>query len=141
MNKVLFVCVKNVARSQIATVLFNKQAPDGWLAESAGTDDMTEYTVRERALVKPAAQMVIAMVKEVEDVDISEYPRRKMIQEMLPEYVKIVVMAEKETLPEYLQEYDFTYWDIPDFAAQDKAGFYEFLETIRSRVDTLVAEL
>jgi len=140
-NKVLFVCINNTGRSQIAAVLFNKYALSDWLAESAGTADITEPTMRERAAVKPAAQLLIDVVKEVEGIDISEYPRRKMTEEMLPEYAKIIIMAEKETLPEYLRNYDYTYWDIPDFVSKDRAGFYESLEVVRSHVYTLVAEL
>ncbi len=35
---VLFVCVENAARSQIAEAFFRKYAPDGYEAISAGTD-------------------------------------------------------------------------------------------------------
>ena len=36
MKTVLFVCIENTFRSQIAEAYFNKYAPDGWKAISAG---------------------------------------------------------------------------------------------------------
>ena len=37
MKKILFVCVENAGRSQIAEGFFKKYAPDGFVAVSAGT--------------------------------------------------------------------------------------------------------
>ena len=36
-RRVLFVCVENAARSLMAEAIFNAHAPEGWVAESAGT--------------------------------------------------------------------------------------------------------
>jgi protein-tyrosine-phosphatase len=36
LKRVLFVCVENSFRSQIAEAYFNKFAPEGWIATSAG---------------------------------------------------------------------------------------------------------
>ena len=41
-KKVLFVCVENAGRSQIAEAFFKKYAPDNYEAASAGTRHTSE---------------------------------------------------------------------------------------------------
>lgn len=51
MLKVLFVCIHNSARSQMAEAFFNQYAPDGDIAESAGITPgaLNPYVVRAMA--------------------------------------------------------------------------------------------
>jgi arsenate reductase (thioredoxin) len=68
---VLFVCVENAGRSQIAEGFFKKYAPKGFKAQSAGT--------------KPVSQInpiVVEAMKEVE-VDISKQKSKEITEEMM----------------------------------------------------------
>jgi arsenate reductase (thioredoxin) len=51
MTKVLFICVHNSARSQMAEAFLKKYAPDGFEAESAGLEpgELNPYAVRAMA--------------------------------------------------------------------------------------------
>ena len=42
LKTVLFVCVENSFRSQIAEAYFNRYAPEGWIAASAGLEPADE---------------------------------------------------------------------------------------------------
>ena len=114
MKSVLFVCKYNVGRSQMAAGLFNKYATDGH-ADSAGTQvDAPGETIADRASYVDAANNVIDVMKE-EGVDISQCVRTQISKEMMPNYEKIIVMAEPETIPSWLSDAEgYEYWEIAD---------------------------
>jgi len=60
LKKVLFVCIHNSARSQMAEELLRKHAGDKFIAESAGL---------EPGILNP---IVVKLLKEDEEIDISE---------------------------------------------------------------------
>lgn len=112
--KVLFVCTQNVGRSQMAAALFNKYASTGH-ADTAGTKVEKEgQTIAERAEESEGARNVLQVLHE-EGVDASSLSRSQVTTEMLDSYDKIVVMAEKDTIPEWLSAHPkFEYWEIKD---------------------------
>jgi len=67
----LFVCVQNAGRSQMAEALFNKMAPKGWTAVSAGTVPAVR--------VNPAVTQVL---KEI-GIDISHAKPKAISNEMI----------------------------------------------------------
>ncbi len=64
MKKVLFVCIHNSARSQMAEELLRKYASDKFIAESAGLEPGTLNPI------------VVKLLKEDEGIDISEKETR-----------------------------------------------------------------
>src|SRR5947209_9984433 len=70
-KKVLFVCVENAGRSQIAEGFFRKYAPKGWVPISAGT--------RPTRGVNPLA---VQTMKEV-GIDISEQKPKELSDELI----------------------------------------------------------
>jgi protein-tyrosine-phosphatase len=68
---ILFVCVQNAARSQIAEGLFKKYAPEGYEAISAGTEPSGS--------INPLA---IQVMKEI-GIDISNQKPKVITEEMV----------------------------------------------------------
>lgn len=138
--KVLFVCRANTARSQMAAGLYNKLSKKGH-ADSAGTNaDNAGETITERARYRPAAQHTIDVMSK-EGIDISANLREQLTKEMIDKYDKIIVMAEPETIPDYLKNSTkYIYWEIED----PKGGNYEVIhrakEVIKAKVVKLIEQ-
>ena len=78
---ILFVCVENAGRSQIAGGFFKKYAPDGFKSLSAGT--------------KPVSQInpiVVEAMKEV-GIDISKQKSKEVTDEMIRDSDNVVNMG------------------------------------------------
>ena len=76
---ILFVCVENAGRSQMAEGFFKKYAPDNLMAISAGT--------------KPASKInpiVVEAMKEV-GIDISNQKSKDITEDMIRNSTKIVI--------------------------------------------------
>ena len=86
---VLFVCIENAGRSQIAEAFFRKYAPNGYLAESAGTMPAGE--------INPT---VIQAMKEV-GIDISKQKSKIITEDMIRDAAVRVNMGcmDKESCP------------------------------------------
>jgi arsenate reductase (thioredoxin) len=81
MKTILFVCVENAGRSQMAEGFFNKYAPRGFRAVSAGT--------------KPAPQvnpLAVQVMKEV-GIDISTQKSKIITDDIIRRSVKAVNMG------------------------------------------------
>ena len=103
MKKVLFVCVENAGRSQIAEGFFKKLAPSEYEGISAGTKPVSE--------INP---LVVQAMKEV-DIDISDNKSKLVTNEMIEESDSVVNMGcmDKESCPALFVE-DVADWDIED---------------------------
>jgi len=102
-KKILFVCVENAGRSQMAEGFFRKYAPGGYEPESAGT--------KPTGVVNP---LVIAAMKEI-GVDISSQ-RPKMISDSMVCQSSITVnmgCMDKESCPTLFVQ-NVLDWGIPD---------------------------
>jgi arsenate reductase len=78
---VLFVCVQNAGRSQMAEGFFRKYLPRGYMTLSAGTKPVGE--------INPIA---IEVMKEV-GIDISNQKSKELTEEMMRDSEKIVNMG------------------------------------------------
>jgi len=134
--KVLFVCRGNVGRSQMAAVLFNKYS--GIKTFSAGTKPVEEKNQKIKDI--PIAEPVIRFMKK-EGIDVSENARTQLTPEMVQEFDKIIVMAEPETIPEYLSNSNkMEFWDIEDPKGMDDEGYERIISQIKSKLKQFIKE-
>ncbi len=142
--EVLFVCNGNITRSQIAKALFNRLSTSH--AECAGTrvhqrEGQTLKEVVEEAAARGVSVVVLRMMEE-EQMDLSENTRKQVTAAMVDTADKVIVMADRDTLPDYLLSSEkVVFWDLQDTLE----GSYEFVlavkEQIKQRVHELVQEM
>ncbi len=131
MKWVLFVCVENKARSQIAEALFNKLAQDRglpWRALSAGT--------RPGLKVYEETKQVI----EEEGIEFSGKPK-VLTEEMVKKASLIITMgcgAESACPALFVSSED---WNLPDPEGKSLEEFRKLKEEIRFRVEALLGKL
>ncbi len=127
---ILFVCVENAGRSQMAEGFFNKNAPEGYRAISAGT--------------KPASQInpvVIEVMKEV-GIDISNQKSKEITEDMMQNSFKTVNMGcmVKESCPTLFLP-KLLDWNLEDPKGKSVEKVTELRDEIDQRVKELVAGL
>lgn len=127
MKTVLFVCVENAARSQMAEAIFNALAPEGLRALSAGT--------RPAESVNPKA---VEVMKEV-GIDISGQRPKPVTKEMIDKVSLIITMGCGANFcpADFLPKVED--WKLDDPATQPINRVREIRDTIRRRVEELIA--
>ena len=125
-KSILFVCVENAGRSQMAEGFFNKYAPKGYEAISAGT--------------KPVSQLnpIAVEVMREAGIDISNQKSKELTEDMIRNSSNLVNMGcmEKESCPTLFLQ-NFLDWNIQD--PKDKP--IEKVREIRDEIDQRVKEL
>jgi len=125
MKKILFVCVENAGRSQMAEAFFKKYLPSGFQPISAGT--------------KPALKVnpiVVQVMKEV-GIDIEGNSPQSISQKMIDEAEITVNMGcmDKESCPALFLK------DVDDWQIQDPKGkTIEEVREIRDRIEQKVKD-
>lgn len=129
-HTILFVCVENAGRSQIAEGFFNKYAPEGYKAISAGTKPVSQ--------INPVA---VEAMKEV-GIDISNQKSKDITEDMMRNSTKIVNMGcmEKQSCPT-LFLHNLIDWNIEDPKGKPIEKVREIRNQIEQRVKELVAAL
>jgi arsenate reductase len=127
---VLFVCVENAGRSQIAEGFFRKYAPRGYLTVSAGTKPSGE--------INP---IVIQVMKEL-GIDISKQKSKIITEDMIKNSSIRVNMGcmEKESCPT-LFIHNVLEWGIEDPKGKSIKKVREIRDDIEQRVRQLAADL
>jgi len=127
---ILFVCVENAGRSQMAEGFFNKYAPDGYIGISAGT--------------KPVSQINPLAVKVMEEIgiDISTQNSKEINEGMMRDSLKIINMGCMDTefcptlfLPKVVD------WNLEDPKNKPIERVREIRDEIGMRVKELVTSL
>jgi arsenate reductase len=123
---ILFVCVENAGRSQMAEGFFNNTAPEGYRAVSAGTKPVSQ--------INPLA---IDVMKEV-DIDISNQKSKEITEDMMRDSFKTVNMGcmDKESCPTLFLS-NVLDWNLED----PKGKSIEKVRDIRHEIDQRVKEL
>jgi protein-tyrosine-phosphatase len=132
--KVLFICRANVGRSQAAMEFYNLIAPGQ--AASAGTKvDHPGEQLKDR----PGAAGIIAAMKDY-GVDMLPNVRTQVTEAMLADYDRAVVMAEPETVPDWLAHHPKTVmWTVEDSKDKPLEKTREIARDIKRRVEALAA--
>jgi len=125
MKKILFVCVENAGRSQMAEAFFKKYLPSGFQPISAGT--------------KPAAKVnptVVQAMKEV-GINIENNLPQNISQQMIDDAEIAVNMGcmDKESCPALFLK------DVEDWQIQDPKGrSIEEVRKIRDQIEQKVKD-
>ena len=128
MSRVLFVCVQNAGRSQMAEVLFARAAGGRHETRSAGS--------RPAGHVHPE---VVEAMREV-GVDLSHRVPRAL-ERADAEWADVVVTMGCGDACPFLPGKRYVDWDLPDPARRSVDEVREIREEIRRRVASLVREL
>lgn len=128
-KKVLFVCVRNSGRSQMAEAFFNQLGGRKVIASSAGThpDDQIDP--------------VVAYVMREAGLDISRQTPKKLSPEMLNDADRVISMGcgIEEECPAHLVSMED--WKIEDPAGKPVSEVKAIRDIIKSKVETLINEI
>lgn len=129
MMTILFVCVHNSGRSQIAEAFLNRLAAGKVKAISAGTEP-----------AEAIDSMVAKVMREVR-IDISHRKPKKLTPKMIEQAAKVITMGcgIEEVCPATFVETED--WDIDDPRGKPVEKVREIREQIRVKVLSLLKEL
>jgi arsenate reductase (thioredoxin) len=127
---ILFVCVKNAARSQMAEGFFRNLSLDEYEAVSAGTKPVSA--------INPLA---VRVMKEV-GVDISHQKSKDITEDMMRNSTKVVNMGcvDKESCPTLFLNNPID-WNIEDPKGKQIEKVREIRDEIEQRVKELISSL
>jgi arsenate reductase (thioredoxin) len=129
-KSILFVCVENAGRSQMAEGFFKKYAPDGFKSLSAGT--------------KPVSQINPIVVEAMKEfgIDISQQKSKELTDEMIRDSDNVVNMGCMDKnfcptiwLPKVIE------WNLEDPKGKSIEKVREIRDDIEKRVKEVVAEI
>jgi len=126
--RVLFVCVHNAGRSQMAAALLDQEGGGRIRVTSAGSAPASE--------LNPA---VVAAMAEI-GLDLSRKFPQPLTGEKVREADIVITMGCGDACPVYPGK-RYLDWDLPDPAGLDLAGVRPIREDIRRRVRALLGEL
>lgn len=131
--KVLFVCVGNSGRSQMAEAIFNYVAPKNMTATSAGTRPATRVS-----------RKAVEVMREI-GLDMRGAKPKKLTPEMVEEADRIITMGciNESSCPTFLvkDKSKLNDWNIEDPKDLPEDKVREIREQITSRVMDLITEL
>ena len=127
--QILFVCVENVGRSQMAEGFFRKYAPK-FKVVSAGTDPNSELN-----------PIVVEAMKEI-GIDITNQKPKLLSNQMLEDSIKTVNMGciDQETCPSLFVK-DLLEWNIADPKGKTIEEIRKIRDQTKSRVLDLIKKL
>jgi len=128
MNTVLFACVHNAGRSQMAAALLARYGGDRVVIHSAGSDP--------GETLNPA---VVAAMAEV-GIDIAAERPKKLTDDMAQRADVIVTMGCGDACPVYPGK-RYVDWELPDPAGRPVAEVRLIRDDIDARVRSLLSEL
>ena len=130
MTKILFVCVENAGRSQMAEAFFKKFMPKGFEVISAGTKPSDK--------VNP---IVLQAMNEI-GIDMKNQTPKTISQQIISESEKAVNMGciDKESCPALFLK-DVLDWQIPDPKGKSIEQVREIRDQIKSSVIDLIKSL
>ena len=141
--KVLFVCYANVGRSQVAQAYFailSKHESDS--AGIAVNERIAVMNLPSRKLKDTLNPRSVEYVRREFGLDIAEKERQQLIPEMVDTSDLVIVIAEKEKWPDYLEEGGkVVFWNIQDAFGMADDFAEDVYSQVQRRVEQLVAEI
>jgi arsenate reductase len=125
---VLFLCVHNAGRSQMATALLAQRAGDRVAVYSAGSDPGETLNTA-----------VVAAMAEL-GIDISAVKPKKLTNDMARDADIVVTMGCGDACPVYPGK-RYVDWELPDPAGKTLGEVRPIRDDIAARVDALLNEL
>lgn len=125
-KKILFVCIENASRSQMAEGFFRKYAPNEYYSQSAGTKPIDA--------INPLA---VEVMKEI-GIDISNQQPKIISDSMIQQSARIVNMGcmDKESCPALFVK------DVLDWNIQDPKGkSIDEVRKIRNQIEIKIQDL
>lgn len=136
--KILFVCRGNIARSQIAQSLLERNY--NIKSKSAGTSLSKPELGENLSVFGDKIKHLLTIMNE-ENIDFSDRKRKSLTPEMVKEADKIIVMAELETIPDFLDENPkVIYWGVEDPKGKSVDKHREVREQIKTLLKDFVEE-
>jgi protein-tyrosine-phosphatase len=126
--EVLFVCVHNAGRSQMAAALLAERADGRVRVRSAGTDPAEE--------INPAVVQALAEL----GIDLFDERPKRLSDEFVSAADVVITMGCGDACPIYPGK-RYEDWQIEDPAGKDLAAVRRIRDEIDARVSRLVAEL
>ena len=131
-EKILFICVQNSARSQMAEALMNAMCGESWVAESAGLSPGT---------LNPLA---VEVMKEI-GIDISQKQTRDVFEvwksgKLFSRVITVCDEASAERCPIFPGSTKREHWGFPDPAAFE-GSYAEKLEKTREVRDAIRSKI
>ncbi len=144
-KKVLFVCYANIGRSQVAQACFDQLSQ--YDSDSAGIG--VDEAIARRNPPRPSRKMKdvrdqrsVEYIRKAFGVDISDKERQQLTPEMVHAADLVILIAEKNRWPDYLQEGGkVVFWDIPDAYGHDDNFADDVYRRVQDRVEQLVKEI
>ena len=129
-ENILFVCVENAGRSQMAEAFFRKFAPNHFNVSSAGTTPSSQLN-----------PIVIEVMKEI-GIDMMNQQPKILSDVMIKNSSKTVNMGcmDKESCPSLFVK-DILDWNIPDPKEKTIDEVREIRDKIKSKVLNLIKSL
>ncbi len=130
MKKILFVCVENAGRSQMAEAFFKEFMPKGFEVISAGTKPSDK--------VNPIVLQAMAEI----GIDMKNQTPKTISQQIISESEKTVNMGciDQESCPALFLK-DVLDWQIPDPKGKSIEQVREIRDQIKSKVMDLIKSL
>jgi arsenate reductase (thioredoxin) len=130
MRKILFVCVENAGRSQMAEAFFRKYIPHGFQPISAGTNPSGK--------INP---IVVQVMKEI-GIDIENQIPQSISQQMIDESEHAINMGciSQDSCPTLFMT-DVLDWQIPDPKGKSIEEVREIRDQIKAKVIVLIQSL
>ncbi|MFH1448239.1 MAG: arsenate reductase ArsC [Candidatus Micrarchaeota archaeon] len=127
MKRVLFICVGNAARSQIAEGWFNHLANEKASAESAGS--------------KPAGSVSSKAIRVMGEagIDISSHTSKALTLDAIERADYIITMGCHEACPATNKPVQD--WGLPDPIGKDIKSYRELRDRIKKKVQGLIASM
>ncbi len=113
MKKIVFIDRGNILRSPMAKGIYNSLKKNNSVASAYGTNVADQGKEGLILFDYPKLADTILVLKN-HGIDISNERCIQLLPEHLQDASKIIVMTEKEDIPEWLQDYDYEYWEIPN---------------------------
>lgn len=134
--KLLFICLANVGRSQMAEAIFNSLSKDH-VASSAGLNPPKHWEGEKLSKTKFVASCMIEI-----GIDVSEKISKRLTESMVKDSDLVIVVGEKQGWSSFLSNFNqLNYWDVVDPGDGDIYLHRAVRDQIRDKVVELIGEL